>query len=434
MNPLALMVKAPNIGGIVAQNEAAQAQVNDNALVRQLNLAKVQAAQQQLSDLFKTGKIDPYSDQGIAQIASIDAEAAKPYMDLYSEKLKNTREDAKLKFEERKTNAQEENYNNLIQTRTANTSSMISDRRASRMLAEMRFDREQTKAALDARKGLTEQNRAALLDYAAAVNAVPEAERAAAVPLIKEQIARVHGADTVDDLPDYDPNTNRVIQAVAAISAPKSGASTQTKETTEQKETGKLNAKQRAAQSATADAAEATINSANLVIDALNRGYITGKVESYIPNISTEYGVFKEAANQLTLKSMESIKGAASEGDRKVVEQSMPSEAKTVAANKEGAARLIAYSRRAQEREAFNDAWVEQNGTFSGANVAWNKFINEKPIFDRNGNVLEQNIDSWTSYINNNGNTPQGSMQQAPQAGGQAPQGVISFEDFMGQQ
>lgn len=236
MNPLALMVKAPNIGGIVAQNEAAQAQVNDNALVRQLNLAKVQAAQQQLmkqqqlSDLFKTGKIDPYSEQGIAQIASIDAEAAKPYMDLYSEKLKNTREDKRLDFEGRKTNAQEANYQNLIQTRTANTSSMISDRRASRMLAEMRFDREQTKAALDARKGLTEQNRAALLDYAAAVNAVPEAERAAAVPLIKEQIARVHGADTVDDLPDYDPNTNRVIQAVAAISAPKSGSATKTKE------------------------------------------------------------------------------------------------------------------------------------------------------------------------------------------------------------
>lgn len=132
MNPLALMVKAPNIGGIVAQNEAAQAQVNDNALVRQLNLAKVQAAQQQLikqqqlSDLFKTGKIDPYSEQGIAQIASIDAEAAKPYMDLYSEKLKNTREDAKLGFQEkelgfkeRETNAKIANYGNQADYRNA---------------------------------------------------------------------------------------------------------------------------------------------------------------------------------------------------------------------------------------------------------------------------------------------------------------------------
>lgn len=386
MNPLALMVKAPNIGGIVAQNEAAQAQVNDNALVRQLNLAKVQAAQQQLmkqqqlSDLFKTGKIDPYSEQGIAQIASIDAEAAKPYMDLYSEKLKNTREDKRLDFEGRKTNAQEANYQNLIQTRTANTSSMISDRRASRMLAEMRFDREQTKAALDARKGLTEQNRAALLDYAAAVNAVPEAERAAAVPLIKEQIARVHGADTVDDLPDYDPNTNRVIQAVAAISAPKSG--------------GKSSGSDFKEFEYKAGNYASSMTSANKTLDALdNPSIIEQKLATNI------FGKFinDAEAQKVDQAGREFVNAIGRYQSGAVIPESEIENYFRIYVPQAGDTKELLAQKKAARKEAIEAMKVASGGSFDKIRQA-----QQQPT------------------------TPQGGMQQAPQSGGQSLQaGVV---------
>jgi len=126
MTPLALMVKSPNIGGIVAQNEAAQAQVNDNALVRQLNLIKIQQAQQEaqksqkLQELFAKG-VDISTPEGARQVMAYDPELAKTGYDIYSTIQKTALERSK---EARNAAFQEKEYN----LKAMDTTSQINNR------------------------------------------------------------------------------------------------------------------------------------------------------------------------------------------------------------------------------------------------------------------------------------------------------------------
>jgi hypothetical protein len=120
------MIKAPNIGGIVAQNEAEQAQVNDNALARQLNLIKIQQAQQEaqksqkLQELFAKG-VDISTPEGARQVMAYDPGLAKTGYDIYSTIQKTALEQSK---EARNAAFQEKEYN----LKAMDTTSQINNR------------------------------------------------------------------------------------------------------------------------------------------------------------------------------------------------------------------------------------------------------------------------------------------------------------------
>lgn len=428
MNPLALMVKAPNIGGIVAQNEAAQAQVNDNALVRQLNLAKVQAAQQQLikqqqlSDLFKTGKIDPYSEQGIAQIASIDAEAAKPYMDLYSEKLKNTREDAKLGFQEkelgfkeRETNAKIANYGNQADYRNA----------------QIGISRAQLAARQnELRSSIGEKETKAFMEVNALVAAAPPEQQAAvaqqAMQLLQNrfpngQFSKFNANEDLADMVALGTAlNNKNAKSGTTVNINQSGKYLD--------ELGKGSAQQDLSAIDAAKKAPDQIKTAQSVIDIVNQGKaITGTGAEARVNIAKAFataglisGESVAATAQLqaslarqTLDSIKSSNLGAGQGfsnaDREFLEKATAggikltggSIIKIAELNKKAAAASYAKGQEAINRISKTEGGAAALGGYQLPELS---------------------------------TTPQGGMQQAPQAGGQAPQGVISFEDYMGQQ
>jgi hypothetical protein len=134
-------------------------------------------------------------------------------------------------------------------------------------------------------------------------------------------------------------------------------------------------------------------------------------------------------AAEFTLGIAEKMKGALSDKDVAFLGKTTPGSTMS----DEGAAPIIAAARagaeRMRERAKFYETWYSRNKTLEGADDAWDKFLNEKPILStgKNGQpeVNRANITAWKEYVATNAAPARGARPQQPtQQPAQAPQGA----------
>lgn len=95
--------------------------------------------------------------------------------------------------------------------------------------------------------------------------------------------------------------------------------------------------------------------------------------------------------------------GAASDSDRRMFRGGAPGAEKSPEVNHNIIVGMQTAAQNAQDRLAFMETYVGQNNTLRGANEQWQKYLNDNPIFDPNGNpstpVINTGRQSWREYF-----------------------------------
>jgi len=151
-----------------------------------------------------------------------------------------------------------------------------------------------------------------------------------------------------------------------------------------------------------ANAAQDTAEGAKAELDRvtalLNSGMATGpfvgrakKLGQYVipgDELATQVGTFEQVANKLIPTMRQGMPGAASDRDVAMFAKATIGIDKTPEVNKKIIDQAQAVNRRISDKADFLAAYVNAYGDAQGAQVAWDKYVNDTPLFDDNGAPL----------------------------------------------
>lgn len=92
---------------------------------------------------------------------------------------------------------------------------------------------------------------------------------------------------------------------------------------------------------------------------------------------------FEAVSNKLALMARQGMPGAMSDADRQFLVNSVANLGKRPEANQEIIANFRKAAQRVQEKAIAQDRWVQQNGSLTGFNESWNKYVRENPLFPK---------------------------------------------------
>ena len=119
-------------------------------------------------------------------------------------------------------------------------------------------------------------------------------------------------------------------------------------------------------------------------------------------------------------------KGAITDREMGMFRTAVPSLAQTPEGNEQIIKTMRAGAQRVQQRAAFYERWLQQNGSMSGAQTAWNRYIEDNPLIEGtdNGFRLNPPADPRPYLIGGGGPSPQGSSAPADRRGGSTSNGL----------
>jgi hypothetical protein len=129
-----------------------------------------------------------------------------------------------------------------------------------------------------------------------------------------------------------------------------------------------------------------------------------GPILGMLPNVSGPAQRVESTAENVRLGFVQKTKGAVSDAEMRVFGQATPN----MSMRDDAAAPIITGMRlanqRVQERANFFDAWMRSRGSLEGAQDAWKRFTDEKPIIARDPKTNKfvpqpQNVSSWKPYF-----------------------------------
>ena len=417
--PIAGDVKLADLGQVYAQNQQQQMQMDNNQLRQQSVLAdmarqqaaeqQAQQAQQELQQIVSQPNFNVNDPATGAKLATLNPDFYKSLLE--GQKLQSERD-----FKQAQTG------NIAVDNARAD---MVANSTVQSQAERIKIARQQLyQEQKELKSNIGKAKADAVLELSALVAAAsPEQQEAVAqqgMQLLKQRFGDENfgNFNSQEDL-------QRMVAAGNAkniLSAPKTGATAPTKETAEQRARGTLLAKEEARQAELSNTMAPKIDLLNQMEGLLTSGKVeTGPLAGRLVNVSSNAGLFSSFVKQLSLENSALLKGAVSNYEQEILKGSVPNENLQESANIERIAGWRAALKRTQERADFNAEWRAVNGTIDGANTAWNKFIENKPIIDKSGKVNEQNVSGWQEFITGGAGqsqqpaTPQGGMQQAPQ-------------------
>lgn len=108
-------------------------------------------------------------------------------------------------------------------------------------------------------------------------------------------------------------------------------------------------------------------------------------------------------ATEIQLTFTERTKGAISDREMALFGQATPGMAMSDKGAKNVMDGMEAGALRQRERSKFYDAWRKQHGDLSGADAAWDSFVEAKPILEPDGTgafrVNRKNVGAWRDFI-----------------------------------
>ena len=157
---------------------------------------------------------------------------------------------------------------------------------------------------------------------------------------------------------------------------------------------------------------------------ALNAQTGTGGVSDRIPggqwvqSFGDNYNEMQAISARLTPSMREAGSGATSDFDARMFQRGTVGVDKPREVNDAIAAGLIKRAKQAQDYADFRSTYLEQNGTLTGANEHWNKYVKAHPIFDPakpNAPTLNAGYIEWRDYFGKaTGATPPATNPAAP--------------------
>lgn len=148
---------------------------------------------------------------------------------------------------------------------------------------------------------------------------------------------------------------------------------------------------------------KATLDQIDLLRKEAFTGPILGRAATAVGYPANQ--ALEAATNQLSLDIASKMKGSLSDKDVAFIKSQVPNAATGGAAGDAATGLIRAGFERTAQRAAFYRTWAEQNGNVNGADVAWNRYINENPmtVEDRTavgGRRFNPNYNSdFTRYI-----------------------------------
>lgn len=113
---------------------------------------------------------------------------------------------------------------------------------------------------------------------------------------------------------------------------------------------------------------------------------------------------------------IQGTKGAVSEKEVDIYRGASPGIDKTTKGNMRIANAMEAALQRKAQKSEFLRSYYDEKGSLTGAENAWNKFVRENPIIDKELNINRRNIENWGPYIYGNSSQGQKSKTQPAQA------------------
>lgn len=108
----------------------------------------------------------------------------------------------------------------------------------------------------------------------------------------------------------------------------------------------------------------------------------------------------KNFGTSFVLNFVQQTKGAISDNEMKTFTKASPGIENTRTGNERIANAMEASAQRTVEKANFLRAYIEQNGSLSGSESAWIKFVNENPVIDKDFNLNLDNVGNWQNYLN----------------------------------
>lgn len=148
----------------------------------------------------------------------------------------------------------------------------------------------------------------------------------------------------------------------------------------------------------------ASLARANALLDAgLMTGPIVGASETARKMASKEAAEFIQIAN-LTLPSMrQGMPGVVSDRDMEIFKRANIGISQPADVNRKILKQGLAINNRIADKARFLSNYMSAYGDVQGATMAWNKYINANPLFDKDGNVKE--VIPFEQYFTQSGMT-----------------------------
>lgn len=142
----------------------------------------------------------------------------------------------------------------------------------------------------------------------------------------------------------------------------------------------------------------------------------TGPIANIVPNLSANLQEMASIAAKLTPLERTPGSGAASDFDAKMFQKATVGTNKDYLPNKNIAAARLLDAQNQVDKTQFFENYLSANGHVRGAQQAWNKYLNDNPIFDQKGKEFElnQNRKSWQEYF---GGTKENLVEETAEEG-----------------
>lgn len=129
-----------------------------------------------------------------------------------------------------------------------------------------------------------------------------------------------------------------------------------------------------------------------------------GPILGFLPNVSGPAQRVQSASENVRLGFVQKTKGAVSDAEMRVFGQATPN----MSMRDEAAGPIITGMRlanqRVQERANFFDSWMRSRGSLEGAQEAWKRFTEQKPILERDPKTNKfvprpENVKAWREFF-----------------------------------
>jgi hypothetical protein len=187
-------------------------------------------------------------------------------------------------------------------------------------------------------------------------------------------------------------------------------------------------------------------DSANDLLNKLGRLKIArdqtgreGPISNILPSYSAEAQQVDSASTEIQLEFTKQTKGAITEREMSLFAGATPGWQMTDEAAGPVIQAMELAAQRTKEKAAFYDAWLRTHSSLNGAQNAWNAFMNDKPIIqkDQSGRLqlAPENLGAWQAYLG--GARPSGQLDGSalqgrgtkPMVGGAGADGFkVEFE------
>lgn len=166
-------------------------------------------------------------------------------------------------------------------------------------------------------------------------------------------------------------------------------------------------------------------------LEAMKFGLATGLYSNKDAVAAGE--TIRNFGTQFVLNFIQQTKGSISERENKTFEKAAAGISNSREGNRKIANAMDAAAQRAREQSAFLRSYIEKNGSLSGSDEVWNKYVNENEIIDENLNLNKNNMNNWKAYLDPNYTKPQQrNINQANQNVNQTSQGAQTQQGVSG--